>query len=87
MNHLLCFGLGFSARILAQRLAAQRDLRVTLEVPPELPPMNEDLTIQLFQSVRELLFNVAKHAQVRAARLRLQRSILPLNPHLAQIVH
>jgi PAS domain S-box-containing protein len=64
-------GLGPSLQWLAQRLGTQLDLEVTLAIPPELPPMGEEVTIQLFQSVRELLFNVVKHAQVKTASLQV----------------
>ncbi len=62
-------GLRPAFQWLAQWLKAHQNLEVCLELPAELPPMCEDVTVQLFQSVRELLFNVAKHAGVKAARL------------------
>jgi PAS domain S-box-containing protein len=42
---------------------------VEMEVAPELYVDSEHLTVLLFQSVRELLFNVVKHAGVNAALL------------------
>ncbi len=41
---------------------------VTVSVP-EIPPASEELTTFLFQAVRELLFNAAKHAKVGSARV------------------
>lgn len=45
-----------------------------LQVGKELPPIPEDQTILLFQAVRELLFNVVKHAGTRVAQLSVQQA-------------
>ncbi|MDF0642427.1 MAG: PAS domain S-box protein [Nitrospira sp.] len=42
-------------------------LSVTVEAPPEPPPLSADQAGLLFQSVRELLMNVVKHAKTDAA--------------------
>jgi PAS domain S-box-containing protein len=49
--------------------------RFTVDVRSDITtvPVTEDLTILLFQAVRELLFNVMKHAQVQTARVELTR--------------
>ena len=46
-------------------------LVVDIEMNAELPTLGEDARILVFQAVRELLFNVVKHAGVERARLRL----------------
>jgi signal transduction histidine kinase len=44
-----------------------------LKADPAANPEREDIAILLFQSVRELLFNVVKHAGVKSARLEMTR--------------
>lgn len=47
-------------------------LRVKVEGSPEKIQLPEDHTLLLFQSVRELLFNVLKHAGVKQATVRMR---------------
>ena len=60
---------------LAERMAEQHGLRVTVEAdePPDAPPVPESLKLLLYRSVGELLFNVAKHAGVHEATVRIER--------------
>lgn len=44
-------------------------LAVTLQEDTDEPALPEDQAVLLFQSVRELLFNVVKHAQAKEARI------------------
>jgi PAS domain S-box-containing protein len=60
------FGLAVALGWLAEQML-QRDLRVTLHLGPERLPLPEDQAMLLFQSVRELLMNVVKHASVHEA--------------------
>jgi PAS domain S-box-containing protein len=64
-------GLPAGLRWLAEHMKNQ-DLAVTLEVDEvgELP-IPDDRAVLLFQSVRELLINVAKHGAVKTATLRM----------------
>ena len=48
-------------------------LAVELDADPLAVPDSEATTLLLFQSVRELLFNVVKHAQVRTARVEVRQ--------------
>jgi signal transduction histidine kinase len=48
-------------------------LGVEVEVDSELEVPSEETRILLYQVVRELLFNVVKHAQVKRARVRMAR--------------
>ncbi|HSB68879.1 MAG TPA: chemotaxis protein CheB [Candidatus Methylomirabilis sp.] len=53
---------------LARWSQEKHHLAVHVEAPAApLPPLPEDLTLVLFQAVRELLFNAVKYAQVPAA--------------------
>lgn len=60
------FGLAAGLRWLGESMA-QQGLEVEVKVPAVTPPLSEDSTRLLYQSVRELLFNVLKHAGTRHA--------------------
>ena len=65
----LVAGLEWLVRWKAERY----QLAVDLQADPEAVPDSEAMTLLLFQSVRELLFNVVKHAQVQVARVEVRR--------------
>jgi PAS domain S-box-containing protein len=65
-------GLKEGLQWLARRMADTQGLFVDLELN-ESGPLPDDLKILLFQSVRELLFNVVKHANTRSAAINLRR--------------
>ena len=54
---------------LAQWMQEKHGLEVSLQTDEPADPQDLDIRILLFQSVRELLFNVLKHAGVRSARV------------------
>lgn len=58
---------------LAAQMKERHQLQVTIEAQESFPVPDERLRVLLFQSVRELLFNVVKHAEARQAGVRLQR--------------
>jgi PAS domain S-box-containing protein len=60
-------GLGASLRWLARRFHERHGLTVHLTAPEEMSSMPEEVTLLLFRSVRELLFNVVKHAGVEVS--------------------
>ncbi len=64
-------GLASGVRWLAGQLRARHGLEVDLVAPAQLPSLAEDATILLFQMIRELLLNVAKHARTRRATVEL----------------
>lgn len=59
---------------LAERARDQFRLEVRLDLHPEAEPRTVELRAILFESVRELLFNISKHAQVNRATIELSRS-------------
>jgi PAS domain S-box-containing protein len=65
----LVAGLEWLVRWKAERY----QLAVELQADPRAVPDSEAMTLLLFQSVRELLFNVVKHAQVNAARVEVRQ--------------
>lgn len=58
---------------LAHWMQENHGLTVELQTDPGMDPEREDILIFLFQSTRELLFNVVKHAGVTSARLEMVR--------------
>jgi len=66
------FGLAMALPWLAEQMQ-QRDLIVSLELKTHLPPLPEDQALLVFQSIRELLINCAKHAGVQEAKVVLQQ--------------
>lgn len=65
-------GLAEALRWLARWMGEVYTLDVYLNIEENLPILQEELRILLFQSVRELLFNVVKHAETDSARVDLQ---------------
>lgn len=68
-------GLLPALRWLAEAVMPRHGLEVTLQEQTDLADvqLDEDVRILLFQSVRELLFNVVKHAGAHEARVSVQR--------------
>jgi PAS domain S-box-containing protein len=64
-------GLLEAVRWLAVQMQQRHGLVVTLQTEERLPRLHEDLRVLLFQIVRELLFNVVKHAGVLQAGVSL----------------
>ncbi|NLF31502.1 MAG: PAS domain-containing protein [Planctomycetes bacterium] len=62
-------GLAPAAAWLVKDIEAVHGLRVSLEAPPDPDPLDPRVRVVLFQCLRELLVNVAKHARVDQARV------------------
>ncbi len=67
-------GLPAALDWLAEHVAKTHDLRLTIDVAEPLHVSEEDLRTLLFRSVRELVFNVAKHAGVDTASVSAHRT-------------
>jgi signal transduction histidine kinase len=67
-------GLVAAIRWLAAQMHRQQGLTVDVEADETVPLLNEDLRVLLFQLVRELLFNIVKHAGVNRARVALAQA-------------
>jgi signal transduction histidine kinase len=63
-------GLVPSLKWLVRWFKDRHGLAVELAAQDNMEPMPEEVIIQLFQSIREILFNVAKHAGVKKARVK-----------------
>lgn len=62
-------GLGAAFNWLANQMSRLYDLHVDLKLSQDYQLASEDLHVLIFQLVRELLFNVVKHAQVNRAQV------------------
>jgi PAS domain S-box-containing protein len=71
--HALCkAGLGAAVHWLAEEMKQRLCMEIHMQLEAE--PADEELRVCIFQSLRELLFNVHKHARVKAARVRIGRN-------------
>ena len=64
-------GLADALEWLARTMQASHDLRVDLSMQRDVSPLRADVRIILFESVREALFNVVKHADCDRAKVEL----------------
>ncbi len=64
-------GLAAALEWLGRWMEAKHGLTVAVNADRQLEPENEDVRNLLFRATRELLFNVVKHAQVKAAEVRM----------------
>jgi signal transduction histidine kinase len=74
-------GLLEALRWLADRVSRQQRLIVTVEDDGAPKPLEDQVTVLLFQTVRELLQNVVKHARSKRATVRcsVQNDVLALD--------
>ncbi len=75
MSPPILFDAGLSAALpwLARQVESKKGLKVQTEINAKIAPDEEGMSGLLFSAVRELLFNVFKHAQVKSARVQLDR--------------
>jgi signal transduction histidine kinase len=66
-------GLAEAIRWLARHVEERHGLAVAVEAPSDALPNDPGIGALLFRIVNELLFNVVKHAGVKAARVRIGR--------------
>jgi signal transduction histidine kinase len=70
------YELGFVPAVewLTQQTQKQHGIAVDFDDDGRPKPLSEDVRVLLFQAVRELLVNIAKHAQARTAKVSITRS-------------
>lgn len=66
------FGLPMALQWLTEQMR-ERDLSVSLHIKTQIPTMQEDQALLLFQSIRELLVNCVKHAKTPKAAVTLEQ--------------
>ncbi|MFC1892827.1 PAS domain S-box protein [Chloroflexota bacterium] len=71
----LLYGLGLEAALerLTEQLQEQHGILFSFEDDEQPKPLDDDLVVLLFQTVRELLVNITKHAQARYTRVCIKR--------------
>jgi signal transduction histidine kinase len=69
------YELGFEAAVewFARHLRSQHGLKVDVQRDMLPIPMDDEIKVLLFRSVRELMLNIVKHAQARNARVTIRR--------------
>jgi PAS domain S-box-containing protein len=71
----ILYDLGFEPAMewLAEHMEQQYGLVVTVEDDDKPKPLDNEARVLLFRAVRELLFNVLKHAQASSTKVRMRR--------------
>ena len=69
------YELGFEAAVewFARHVRSQHGLKVDVQKDMLPIPMDDEIKVLLFRSVRELMLNIVKHAQARNARVTIRR--------------
>jgi len=71
----ILYELGLKAALewLAERIQEQSHIAIDFEGRGEMVPLANDIQVILFQTVRELLMNVAKHSKANQAKVTMQQ--------------
>jgi PAS domain S-box-containing protein len=71
----ILYDLGFAAAVewLAELIQEQHGITVKVQADRSTKPMNDEIRVILFQTVRELLVNVVKHASAKNIRVFIVR--------------
>ena len=71
----ILYELGFEAAVewLAESIHEQFHFQIDVESDNRGEPLNEEMQVMLFQIIRELLLNIAKHSQARRAKIGIRR--------------
>jgi signal transduction histidine kinase len=65
-------GLAAALAWLAESTQARWGIRMTFAVDPDLPQPQHEVSVILFQCVRELVYNLIKHARASCGAIRLE---------------
>lgn len=66
-------GLGPALKLLAETLQQQHNLHVNVDIDADVDPGSVEMKVFIYQSVRELLLNIIKHAGTHECWLRVYR--------------
>jgi PAS domain S-box-containing protein len=71
----ILYELGFEAAVewFAKHIRSQHGINVDVQTEMQPIPMDDEIKVLLFRSVRELMINIVKHAQARNARVTIRR--------------
>ncbi|MFC1916947.1 PAS domain S-box protein, partial [Chloroflexota bacterium] len=67
------FGLEAAVEQLTEQFEEQHGIEFSYEDDGESKPLDDDIRVLLFQTVRELLVNIAKHARAQSAKVCISR--------------
>ena len=65
-------GLSLALEWLAERMRRQQGLTITIDADPKADPRSDQVKALLFESARELLFNVAKYSSTKTGHVKLE---------------
>lgn len=82
----ILYDLGLEAALgwLLEQIGKQHDITYQLEYDPQPKPLDDDISALLYHAVRELLLNVAKHAQADTVKILVKKH--PETIELAQSI-
>jgi len=71
----ILYELGFEAAVewLAESIHEQFHFQVDVKSDNRGKPLNEEMQVMIFQIIRELLLNIAKHSRARGAKIGIRR--------------
>jgi PAS domain S-box-containing protein len=83
------YELGLQAALewLAESIRRQTKLQVTIEREGKAPELEINRRVFLYQAIRELLFNVIKHANADKATIKTERSLSSMKVHVIDNGH
>ena len=64
-------GIGAAVEWLAETMASQNGIRISVDSGQEIRDMDDTLRVLLFRAVREILLNIVKHARARNVVVRM----------------
>ena len=81
----ILYDLGLEAALqwLLDEVKKHHLIKTGFEDDGQIKPLDDNVRVFLFQSVRELLFNITKHAQAKRAKIRVER--IKADIHIAVI--
>jgi PAS domain S-box-containing protein len=71
---LYTFGLEIAIAEMAERFGENQKLQITFENSDEPKPLTDHVKVLLYRSIRELLINIAKHADAKVVRVALSKA-------------
>jgi signal transduction histidine kinase len=66
-------GLIAAVRSLAEKIQQDHNIEINIESSKETADLNDNMKAMLYRAVRELLFNIIKHAQANKAKISLHK--------------
>ncbi len=71
--HLYQLGLEKALELLVEKIQEQHGIKTLLKKNGNTDPLDDDVRVLLYRTVRELLINIVKHARAQNAKVSIQR--------------